>query len=102
MIKRDLLVHYLVYNIILISNFGESLNLFSQFGIDTNFLQYDPTTILISFSIFIYGKVSINYLKIIKDTSERIVKLMKDNNETLTLDEEEKQYKLQCQAYKKI
>jgi hypothetical protein len=79
-----------------------SLKLFSRFGIDTSFLQYDPKTWDTNIS-FVNGKELINSLKVVNDTSERAVKLMTDFNEALIIDEEQKQYVLQCvQEHRKM
>lgn len=72
-----------------------SLKLFTRFGIDTSFLQYDPKSWENHIS-FVNGKELIKSLKIVNDTAERGVKLMADFNEALTVNEEQKQYVLQC------
>jgi hypothetical protein len=72
-----------------------SLKLFTRFGIDTSFLQYDPKSWDNHIS-FVNGKELIKSQKIVNDTAERGVKLMADFNEALTVNEEQKQYILKC------
>ncbi|XP_050066221.1 uncharacterized protein LOC126555325 [Aphis gossypii] len=72
-----------------------SLKLFTRFGIDTSFLQYDPKSWDNHIS-FVNGKELIKSIKIVNDTAERGVKLMAEFNEALTVNEEQKQYVLQC------
>lgn len=79
-----------------------SLKLFSRFHIDTTFLRCDPSTWDTEIN-FINGKNLINSLKVVNDTAERAVKLMEDFNESLTINEEQKQYVLQCvQEHRRI
>lgn len=67
------------------------MKIFSRFNIDDGFLKDDPTT-WESNTDFSNAENIINSLTIINYTAERAVKLMEDFNETLTLNEQQKQY----------
>ncbi|KAL4085046.1 hypothetical protein QTP88_027884 [Uroleucon formosanum] len=64
-----------------------SLKLFTRFGIDTIFLQYDSKSWDNHISL-VNGKELIKSLKIVNDTAERGVKLMADFNEALIVNED--------------
>lgn len=71
------------------------MKLFSRFKINEGFLKNDPKSWETN-TDFVNAKNIINSLTIINDTAERAVKLMDDFNESLTLNEEQKQYVLLC------
>lgn len=71
-----------------INNSENSLKLFSRFAIDTSFLQYDTSTWNTHVS-FVNGKKLINFLKLVNNMTERVVKLMGNYNEALSIDEKQ-------------
>lgn len=86
-----------------LSNFvSEKTKLFfSDFGLSSNFLQYDPS-IWDTQSDFQEGWSFCKDLSVVNDHAERGVKFIKDYNKVLTTNEEEKQMLLQVvEAYRK-
>lgn len=74
-----------------------TINLFSRYEIDTEFLNKDPTEWLYDDG-YNHGKNILSHLKVANDNAERGVKLMEDFNRSFTHDEETKQYALQVVA----
>lgn len=75
----------------------QSLVFFQRFKISTDFLSHNPDTWLEN-QDYSKCKSIICKLKVINDTAERGVKLMQDYNNSVTIDEEQKQYLLQVVA----
>jgi hypothetical protein len=75
-----------------------SFNTFSRFNISTDFLQVDSLEWPITMNI---KKVRciLSSLKVVNDTAERNVKLMEENNQKSTKNEDQKQYLLQVCTY---
>jgi len=72
----------------------QSLAFFQRFTIPTDFLNHDPDTWLEN-QDYLKCQTIVRKLKVINDTAERGVKLIQDYNNSVTKDEEQKQYLLQ-------
>lgn len=72
----------------------QSLKLFKRFGINTSFLEIDPTEWKNNID-YQFGKKVVDALHIVNNTAERGVKLMEEFNEKFTKNEKQKQCLLQ-------
>lgn len=78
----------------------QSPKLFKRLGINTSFLEIDPTEWKNN-NYYQFGKKVIDGLHIVNDTAERGVKLMEEFNEKFTKNEKQKQYLLQVSIMNK-
>lgn len=69
--------------------------MFDRLKINTRFLAEDPSTWAGSES-FLAAKSKVIHLKAVNDSAERAVNLMQQFHGLLTVQEEQKQYLLQC------
>jgi hypothetical protein len=75
----------------------QSLAFFKRFNIPTDFLKLDPDAWLKN-QEYLKCLAIVRKLKVVNDTAERGVKLIQDYNNSVTKDEEQKQYLLQVVA----
>lgn len=73
---------------------NKSWKVFQRFKISINFLREDPKT-WNALDEYIQAKEILSALKVVNDTAERGVKLMKEYNEKFTKNEDQKQFILQ-------
>lgn len=77
---------------------NKTLTFFKRFGIDTSFMDKDPTEWELE-AAYQKGLEIINHINVVNDSAERGVKLMEEYNNTLSHDEKEKQNILKIVAH---
>ncbi|XP_050545354.1 uncharacterized protein LOC126907794 [Daktulosphaira vitifoliae] len=72
-----------------------SMKFFKRFDINTNFLNLDPSNWNTD-NFYLHGKEIVCSLKVVNDSAERVVKLMEDFHESLTINDEKAELLLRC------
>lgn len=73
----------------------KSKNLFSRLKLNDDFLHVRPSSWETN-DTFLASKSTVSLLRVVNDTAERAVKLIKDFHALITVEEEQKQYLLRC------